>query len=301
MKRFMKVVLFLVGFAMLSAMLAAFVPELDTSMLKEGAKVARINIEGAITSSGGGGLISGKSANSEKIIKRIKDAEENDDIKAILLRINSPGGGAVASREISEEVKEVDKLVVARIISQGTSGAYWIASASGTIVADPLSLVGSIGVTSSYLEFSGMFDKLGIEYVRLVSGKYKDIGSQYRNLTQVEREIMMEKIMKVDKMFKRSIKNNRNLTEEQFQKINSSLFYLGMEGKDLNLVDKLGGKEETEEVLKKELNVSKIKYKEYEESTNILDLLFSLPELRGLKAILPVSKFFQISYPGSFP
>lgn len=299
MNKFIKIILMLIGFAFISASLAIFIPKFPSGV--GGGKVARINIEGVITSSGSGGLFSGKQTNSERVLDKLEEAEETSDVKAVLLRINSPGGGAVASREIAESLKEINKPVIARIVSQGTSGAYWIASAADKIVADPLSIVGSIGVTSSYLEYSGLLNKYGIEYVRLVSGKYKDLGSQYRNLTEEERRILMKKVMKVDKIFKESIRGNRNLTEEQFKKINSSKFYLGMKSKELGLVDKLGGREETEELLKEELNLSKIKYKEFKEEFSLLDFLFSNVGLQGLKAVSHVPKFFRRFGQSSYP
>lgn len=290
MKRSLKIISILIGFGLVSFALAVIVPALQTGLPGK-PKVAKINIEGVIRSSGSNGLFS-SGINSEKVLNKLEKAQEDKEVGAILLRINSPGGGAVASKEIAEKVKLIEKPVLARIVSQGTSGAYWIASAADKIMADPLSLVGSIGVTSSYLEFSGLFEKYGIEYVRLTSGKYKDIGSQYRNLTEREREILMSKIMKVDEVFKEEVKDNRGLNESQIKEINSSKFYLGIEAKGIDLVDVTGARDETEEMLKETLNVSEIKYKEYEESYSLFDLLFSTFKMDGFKAISRIPKFY---------
>ena len=114
---------------------------------------------------------------SQDIIENLDKASQDSTVKGIILEINSPGGTVVASKEIADRVKSMNKPVVSWIREIGTSGAYWIASSSDKIVADPLSITGSIGVISSYLEFAGLLKNYNVTYESLTTGKFKEIGS----------------------------------------------------------------------------------------------------------------------------
>src|SRR3989344_2238928 len=118
-------------------------------------QIVVIPINGVIRTEGSTGFIDENVASSSVIVSFIEKAEKNNAIKGILLEINSPGGTVIASKEIAESVKKSKKPTVAWIREVGASGAYWVASSSDAIVADPLSITGSIGVISSYLEFGG--------------------------------------------------------------------------------------------------------------------------------------------------
>ena len=120
---------------------------------------------------------------SEEIIKLIRKADKNDEIKAIIFKINSPGGSPVASEEIANEVKKTNKTTVAWIRESGTSGAYWIASSTDYIIANRMSITGSIGVIASYLGFSGFLEEHNVTYERLVAGNLKDLGIPFNELT----------------------------------------------------------------------------------------------------------------------
>ena len=166
------------------------------------------------------------------------------NIKAILFEINSPGGTAVASEEIVNAVKKSKKYKVAWIRDQGASGAYWIASAADKIVASPLSITGSIGVLGSYLEFSGLLTRYNITYERMVGGKYKDLGTPYRELTDEERILFQRSIDELHDYFMQDVAKNRDIPENKIREIATGMFYTGKQAKELNLVDVLGGKEE---------------------------------------------------------
>ena len=143
--------------------------------------VAKIPIEGPITGNGGNSF-GDVAVSSSDVVEFIESADEDAQIKAILLEINSPGGSAVASDEIAAAIKKTEKPVVAVIREAGASGGYWIASAADHIIANRMSITGSIGVISSYLEFSGLMGKYGVGYQRLVSGGRKSIGGSLRKL-----------------------------------------------------------------------------------------------------------------------
>ena len=143
-------------------------------------QIVIIPITGTITTELTSSLMQQKETSSTAILNYLDLAQRNPNIKGVLLEINSPGGTVVASKEIADKVKQMNKPVVSYIREIGTSGAYWIASSSNVIVADPLSITGSIGVIGSYLEFSQLLEKYGVTYQRLVSGSYKDTGSPFK-------------------------------------------------------------------------------------------------------------------------
>lgn len=240
--------------------------------------VALIKIHGIITTQEDEFSLDDQAA-SDEIIKLIKKAEENPEVKAILFEINSPGGSAVASKEIADEIarvsSNVNKTTIAVIREMGTSGAYWIASSTDLIIASPLSVTGSIGVISSYLEFNKLFDKYGINYRRLVAGKYKDIGSPFRNLTDEEQKILQKQLDSVHEYFIKEIAKNRNMDVEEVRKLADGLFYLGEEAQKLGLVDVLGDKETAKDILKDTLNLPDIQLVEYKKPKGFIDVLFN--------------------------
>ena len=145
--------------------------------------VAMIPIEGVIVGTDSSGLFFDDSVSSLDTIELIEKADRNPNIKAIILQINSPGGSAVASEEIANAVKKTNKTTVAWIREAGASGAYWIASSADYIVSSRVSITGSIGVIASYLEFGNFLEDHNVTYRRLVAGKYKDMGSPMREMT----------------------------------------------------------------------------------------------------------------------
>ena len=233
-----------------------------------------IPIIGEISNSNSNSFLSSNTVSSESIIQSIEKAKETDNIKAVIFDINSPGGTVLASKEIADAVKKLNKPNVALIRDVGASGAYWIASSSNKIVADPLSITGSIGVISSYLQFSDLLNKYGITYERLVSGVYKDAGTPYKELTPEERNIIQSKLDKIDQVFLNQVKINRNLKD--IARIKTGEFFLGSEAKDLGLIDYLGNKDTAVEVAKNLSNIKEAKLVEFKEKKSILDALTKL-------------------------
>jgi len=140
--------------------------------------VALISVEGIIM--GGGSSFGQEIVSSKTIVDFLKDAEEKSRVEAVVLEINSPGGSAVASDEIASQIKKMEKPVVVVIREVGASGGYWVASAADYVIANRMSITGSIGVISSYLEFSGLMERYGVSYERLVAGEYKDTFSRVK-------------------------------------------------------------------------------------------------------------------------
>lgn len=243
---------------------------------------AHIKIRGVITS-GGESFFGSDTASSEDIVSSIRKADANEAIKAILIDINSPGGSAVASEEITTAIATARKPVVALIRDLGASGAYWAASAADVIVASPLSITGSVGATASYLEFSELMKDYGIGYQRIVSGDRKDIGAPFRKLEEEEEELLQEMIELTGTYFAQSVKDNRDLSPEVVNEISSGRIYLGQQAKDLNLVDKLGNIDTAKAALRELTGVDKVTLVEYKvrRPFSILNLLSQQASIVG--------------------
>src|SRR3989344_3922230 len=237
--------------------------------------VASIPIEGPITGDGGNYLGS-PTASSVEIVAFIKEAGTDPQIKVILVEINSPGGSAVASDEIASALKKTEKPVVALIREVGASGGYWIASAADQIIANKMSITGSIGVISSYLEFSGLMEEYGVGYERLVAGKYKDMGVPFRELQDEERAILQTKLNKIHGFFIEEIAANRDLPVEKVKGIATGEFYLGIEALNLVLVDQVGDKDTAEQFVKDAYGLKEIDYVVYERELGFFDALASV-------------------------
>ncbi len=260
------VVLWLIAF-LLSKSITLFS---ENKIVSDG--IAVIEIHGPITIQGSNSFMQ-YSTSSTRIIEDIKKAEKNSGIKAIILDINSGGGGPVASREISQAVKKAKKPTIAWIREVGASGAYWVASSTDVIIADPLSITGSIGVFGSYLDFSGFLEKYDIKYEKLTAGKYKDTGTPFRELTTQEKNLLQQKLNLIQEIFIKEIADNRNLTQAQVNEIRTAFFYLGKEALQLNLIDYLGGKDLAVQKAKELAGMEDGNIVEYKEKKSILDLL----------------------------
>jgi len=206
--------------------------------------VAVISITGVIVADEDVDFLFESVVSSDEIRRLIRRAERNDKIEAIIFKINSPGGSAVASEEIANAIKKTNKTTVAWIREIGTSGAYWIASSSDHIVANRMSITGSIGVIASYLGFSGFLADHNISYERLVSGNLKDIGSPFKEMTAEERVLFQKSLDSIHDYFVDEVSKNRNLKKRDIEKIATGQFFIGSEAKKLGLVDELGGREE---------------------------------------------------------
>ena len=221
----------LIGFV---AALAVFFAGMGMNFASQ---IAVIRVSGTITSSPS---FLEESVTPDSFRSLVEEAENNPSIKAVLIQINSPGGSVVASREMVSVVKGMKKPSICWLGDIAASGAYWLASSCDHIMADPLSLTGSIGVTASYLSFSGLFDKYGIKYEQITSGESKDIGTPFRNMTEEERKKMEYIVDETYKYFITDITDSRNLTPDQIMQVENGDIFLGKDAVDLGLVDSLG-------------------------------------------------------------
>ncbi|MDP3917497.1 MAG: signal peptide peptidase SppA [Nanoarchaeota archaeon] len=238
-----------------------------------GEKVAVIPIEGVITGSSSGLPFGGDTVDSKDITELIKNAGESKNVKAVILEINSPGGTVLASKQIADAVKNIDKPVIALIEEIGTSGAYWVASASDHIIADEMSLTGSIGVNGGYLEFSGLMDEYGVGYEALKGGKYKDIGNPYEELNAEKRKILQSKIDIIYEVFVNEVANNREMDVNEVKKFSDGLYYLGVEAMDFGLIDEFGGMKEAKKKAEELSGFDSLEEMKYETKSSLFDII----------------------------
>ena len=188
---------------------------------------------------------------SEDIVSYI-DELNNSKAGAVIFEINSPGGEAYASKQIGDAIKRLKKPTVALIKAHGTSGAYWIASACDKIVADPLSDVGSIGTITTHFNLSELLDKIGIDVKSLSTGKFKDVDSPFKKMSEEGEEFIKEHLEAVNREFVNEIKTNRKIEDEEtIKKLTSGKPFLGREAQELGLVDCLGDRSKAIEVASK--------------------------------------------------
>jgi protease-4 len=205
-----------------------------------GDAVALIHIDGTIQDSGAAGLSGGSGVSPEAMIRDLKRAEKDDRVKAVLLRVNSPGGTVSASQEIAIEVARMKKPVIADIGDMGASGAYMIASQCDTIVASPSSAVGSIGVILSVPNLEDLMKKLGVRVAVLKEGKYKDAGSPYREMTPEERRLIQDSMRPMYEEFIQMVAKGRKLPESKVREMATGWVWSGREAKERGLVDVIG-------------------------------------------------------------
>jgi|TARA_Y100000310_G_scaffold335670_1_gene418280 protease-4 len=258
------VVKIIIGLTILSFILSVFVSLfVGTDFEGLDGNVAVIDITGTIIAEKDVDFLFEDVTSSDEIRKLIRKADRNDRIKAIVFKINSPGGSAVASEEIANEIKKTNKTTVAWIREVGASGAYWIASSTDYVIANRMSVTGSIGVIASYLGFSGFIEEYNITYERLVAGNLKDMGIPFKELTSGERALFEKSLNTIHDYFIEEVAENRNLRKKDVEKIATGMFYLGVEAKELGLVDELGSREEVINYVEKQIgeDVDLVEYK----------------------------------------
>jgi protease-4 len=180
---------------------------------------------------------------SENIVRQFKKYRENKSIKAIVFRVESPGGGVSASQEIYEEVKKTrlaGKPVVVSMGAVAASGGYYVACGADKIVANPGTLTGSIGVIFQFLHVNELMKKIGIDQSTFKSGKFKDIGSPFRKTTEEEKAYLDELIGDVYGQFVGVVVKERKLKEAFVKKYADGRVFTGKMAYELGFVDSLG-------------------------------------------------------------
>lgn len=180
--------------------------------------------------------------NVQEPMKALKEFRKDSNVKCILLRIESPGGGIGPSQELYKELRRTieTKPVVASMGGVAASGGYYIAAATNRIVANPGTITGSIGVIIYFPNLKELFEKVGLNTVTIKSGRFKDVGNPGREMTLEERELMQKTIDEAHSQFIADVAQARNLPEEKVREIADGRILLGKTAQQLGLVDEMG-------------------------------------------------------------
>lgn len=213
--------------------------------LPVGDRIALVRIEGPIV-------------DSKESLEEIKDYVKNASIKAIVLRIDSPGGAVAPSQEIYEEVRKAvaKKKIVVSMGSVAASGGYYIASPATKIVANPGTLTGSIGVIMEIPNVEGLMNKIGVKTEVIKSGRHKDIASIFRGIRKEDREILQDVLDNVHEQFITAVAEGRKMLRDDVKKIADGRIFTGEQALKIGLVDQLGN---LEDAIKTAANLAGIK------------------------------------------
>ncbi|MGQ9496977.1 MAG: signal peptide peptidase SppA [Desulfotomaculales bacterium] len=207
-----------------------------------GEAVGIVRIEGVIVGGERGDFL-GATLGAEDVAAQLRRAAEDPSIRAVVLRLNSPGGSAAAAQEIGQEVdrlRQAGKKVVASMGDTAASGAYWIAAKADRIVANPATITGSIGVIIQTQHLVGLYEKLGIDTETVKSGPHKDMGSPARPLTPEERRIFQGMVDDIYDQFVAVVAAGRKMEESRVRQLADGRVFTGNQAKELGLVDEMG-------------------------------------------------------------
>jgi len=258
----------------------------------KGPKILLIEIDGVIGVSNDVGFLFG--GDEYSMVARVREvldlARRDDDVRAILLRIDSPGGTATASEQIYTEIaryrKERGVPVMAQFLGTAASGGYYVAMAADTIQAHPTSITGSIGVIFSSLSFAGLMEKIGVEDQTITGGRYKDAGSPYRRLGRVEREQFQSIVDDLHVRFQEIVVIGRpDLSPDQVAKLSDGRIFSAQQALENGLIDRIGTLEDAVGALERRLGVEQSRVVSYHRPREIRRNLYTramrMPSLGG--------------------
>ncbi len=189
---------------------------------------------------------------SKKVLRNLKDAEEDKSIKAVVVRLNSPGGSVAPSQEIYEAVKRFKKPLVVSMGSVAASGAYYIAAGSKHVFANAGTLTGSIGVIMEFMNLRKLYEWAKVERYSVKTGKFKDSGADWRDLSPEEKDYFQALVMDTLAQFKGAVAEGRKLSVEEVNAVADGRVFTGTQALKLKLVDELGTLEDAIRYISKE-------------------------------------------------
>ena len=241
-------------------------------------KIAIFDVEGAILDTGEQtSILSGASTyNHRSFLDKLDMAAKDKNIKGVILRINSPGGGVLESAEVYDkiyEVKAAGKPVYVSMGSMAASGGYYISAPADKIFASNETLTGSLGVIMQGYNYEKLAEKYEVQFETIKSGPYKDIMSPTREMTADERKILQTMVDNMYNEFVRVIADGRGMSEKEVRKLADGRIYDGRQAKQLQLVDEIGRLDDVVASMKKDLNVKDAQVIRYKDETNLNALL----------------------------
>ena len=243
-----------------------------------GQKVAVIDIAGIVSK-------------SDATIKLIHTYRDDPSVKAIVLRIDSPGGSVAPVQEIFTELEKIEKPIVASMGGSAASGGYYIACAADTIVANPGTLTGSIGVIMQFTRMKGLYDKVGLEHQVVKSGQFKDTGSPFRELAEQERAVLQATVDDVYNQFVDTISKSRErlLTRAEVVELADGRIFSGKQALESKLIDQLGNLPDAIKIAGKLAGIDgKPRVLRPERRTSLFE------QLLGIKQMPPLDEMFSL-------
>ena len=247
-------------------------------ILGEGSdKVAVIPVEGTIAAADSSVAEQLPTTTPDGLRDALRQAEEDESVVAVVLEINSPGGGATASDKMYEHILDFkessEKPVVAYFGGVAASGGYYIATAADEIVSERTALTGSLGVVLPLINFSEAADKLGVEQNAITSGEFKNMGSQFKELSPKEREIFQSYVNAGYDQFVQVIVKGRDLPEQRVREIADGRIYSASRAKELDLLDRLGDLEEAVNTSRRSTDIKEVRAVRYVQPESFSDIL----------------------------
>lgn len=211
----------------------------------EGAeKIAVIPVRGVIGTDSRGSLLSSKPSVVQEVLSRLRIAEKDDQVRGVVLTVDSPGGSVVASEILASEVSDfrerTEKPVVAAMLSVAASGGYYVSAVCDRIVAHPGTLTGSVGTIFIRAEVSGLMNMVGVRAEVAKSGRLKDIGSPFRAATDEERRVFQDIIDSMNRRFLATVKKGRKMDDDAIAAISDARIYGAEQALQVGLVDEIG-------------------------------------------------------------
>lgn len=255
---------------------------------KSGEILAVYYASGEIVDYATGGINQGDEIVGSKVIRDLRKLKENDDVKAVVLRVNSPGGSAFASEQIWHAVKELkaEKPVIVSMGNYAASGGYYISCIADTIVAEPTTLTGSIGIFGMFPSVKGLANKIGLSSSTVKTNTYADFGNMMQPLNANEKELMQMMITRGYFLFVDRCAEGRHTTREAIEKVAEGRVWTGEMAKELGLVDELGGMERAMEIAVAKAGLERYTVKSYPAKESFLSTLMSTSPSNYIKAQL---------------
>jgi len=225
---------------------------------EEGANVAVIYVYGEIVGYAEEYLEDYTYTTSDEVLSYLDSINQNSDIQAIIVQINSGGGDGFAGEEIRDALRRSEKLVIALVRGVCASAAYELAIGADKIYARETSDIGSIGVTMSYLDYSQQNKEEGLIFRQLSAGEFKDAGRPDKKLTEEERALFMRDINKIQEIFIETVAEYRNMDIETVREYADGSTMLGIDAKEVGLIDEIGDLEDVKQYLRDEFSIEPI-------------------------------------------
>jgi len=260
-------------------------------------EIAVLFAEGEITEASSGLFSSSSVISEEEYVKELRKLRENENVKAVVFRVNSPGGSAYISEQIWKEVVETKKVkpVIVSMGDYAASGGYYISCGADWIVAEPTTLTGSIGIFGIVPTFEGLMGKIGVTTDVEKTNKFADFGDVSRSLNIDEKRLLQSFVEKGYDTFLTRCADGRGKTKEEIDAIGQGRVWTGAQAKDLGLVDELGGLNRAIEVAAERANLEKFVINHYPAQKDFLTLLLE-DSFGGVKANLLKSMLSETEY-----